>query len=138
MRKCIKSYMYICIYVYIHESHFAARFRFSASFFAKRFHSAPNCHLPIRNFCKKQRIKLTEQFSVTRIPQNGVFFHFSSQTRDKLPVFCAKLPSSPHTTFTEGVASRIEFNTTFVVLNFCISTHPNPLKDFHLRSTRTT
>jgi len=39
--------------------------------------------------------------------------------------------------FAEGVASRIEFNTTFVALKFCISSQLNPLKDRHLRSIRT-
>ena len=81
-------------------------------------------------------------------------------------IFCAILRKTfpnfhpPRTSLLQGVAGRIEFNktfvaltevkmhptgcmiipifnTTFVVLNFWISSQPNPLKSLHLRSTRT-
>ena len=77
-----------------------------------------------------------QQNRTTKTPQN----------RDILTFFCAKLRKTflncanfhpPRTPLLQGVVSRIEFNTTNVVLNFCISSHPNLLKYLHLRSTRT-
>ena len=82
------------------------------------------------------------------------------------PIFCANLRKTfpnchpPRKPLLQGVASHIEFNTTFValtevklhltgcmiisifnttfvVLNFYTLSHPNPLKSLHLRSTRT-